>query len=83
MGPLRPARDRESCPVNALAGVAWTPPLGRRLDLELVGQLANLCRRVATVVTESLQNGSLPSLAQRDTVLSDTCKMAATAAARR
>jgi hypothetical protein len=55
----------------------------RRLDLELGGQLADLRGRITPVATKGLRNGSLPSLAQRDTVLGDTCKMAAASAARK
>ena len=54
--------------------------LGRRLHLELLGQLADLCRWVAAVATKGLQKRELPSLAQRDTVLGDTCRMSATSA---
>ena len=58
---------------------------GHRRHLEVVGQLADLRGRVATVTTQRLvfRNGSFPSLAQRDTVLGDTCKVSATSAARR
>jgi hypothetical protein len=42
----------------------------RRLRPQLVGQPANLGGRVAAVATKgSQENGSLPSLNQRDTVL--------------
>jgi hypothetical protein len=57
--------------------------LGRRLHLELLGQPADLRCRIASVSPSVFRNGSLPSLAQRDTVLGDTYKMAATSAARR
>jgi hypothetical protein len=41
---------------------------------KLLGQFADLGLREATVAAERLRKGSLPSLAQRDTVLGDTYK---------
>src|SRR5215218_883179 len=54
--------------------------LVRRQYLQVVGQLADFRRRVAAVATKGLQERHLPSLAQRDTVLGDTCRMSATSA---
>ena len=65
------------------SGTKKSASSGRRLHPELVDKFPDLGLRVATVPTQVFMKGSLPSLAQRDTVLGDTCRMSATSAARR
>jgi hypothetical protein len=60
-----------------------TGPLGGCFLTKSLGQLADLGFGVAPMAAQGLQKGSLPSLAQRDTVLGETCRMSATSAARR
>jgi hypothetical protein len=57
--------------------------LGRDLFAKLLGQVADLGLGVAAVVAQGFQEGSLPSLAQRDTVLGDTDRISATSPVRR
>jgi hypothetical protein len=57
--------------------------LGRDLLAKVLGQVADLGFGVAAVAAEGFRNGSLPSLAQRDTVLGDTDRISATSPVRR
>jgi hypothetical protein len=67
--PVRICRPRRT------DGTVRRSPLAKSL-----GQLADLGFWVAAVAAEGLQEGSLPSLAQRDTVLGETWRMSATSA---
>jgi len=57
--------------------------LGGDLFAKLLGQVADLGLRVAAVAARVFRKGSLPSLAQRDTVLGDTDRISATSPVRR
>jgi hypothetical protein len=57
--------------------------LARGLLAERGHQLADLRLRVAAVAASVLNKGSLPSFAQREIVLGETCSRSATCAVRR
>ena len=85
--PLRPreATDRPGsisqgclpCPTQPAAELDGS---GHWLHPQLIGQLADLRRRVPAMPTEGFQERQLALLGPADTVLGETCKMSATSA---
>ena len=77
------ARLPEVWPTPIGATLMEAGRLGRDLFAKLRGQVADLGLRVAAVAARVFRKGSLPSLAQRDTVLGDTDRISATSPVRR